>query len=124
MIVQLAPRFLTWDYVDPARRAFDGACVAQTVRSLGPARCVPVRPNVPRGDLAMTAWSRGEAESWVDAMSYALVQHYGGWTAGWRWSRDEGDFDGGSMLILVRYINIHIEETRRRPADSVGSASK
>ncbi|MFF4323236.1 hypothetical protein [Streptomyces sp. NPDC001568] len=28
----------------------------------------------------MSTWNRGEAESWADAMSYALVQHYGSWT--------------------------------------------
>ncbi|MFI0990601.1 cell filamentation protein Fic [Streptomyces exfoliatus] len=97
MIVELAPRFLTWDDVDPARQAFDGASVAQAVRSLGPARCVPIRPAVPFGDPAMSTWSRGEAECWADAMSYALVQQYGRWTVGWRWSHDEGDFDGGPV---------------------------
>ncbi|WP_326615318.1 cell filamentation protein Fic [Streptomyces anulatus] len=45
----------------------------------------------------MSAWSHGEAQSWADAMSYALVQHYGRWTVGWRWSHDEGDFDGGPV---------------------------
>lgn len=93
----MAPRFLTWDDVDPTRQAFDGASVAQTVRSLGPAGCVPVRPDVPSGDPAMSTWSRDEAQSWADAMSYALVQQYGRWTIGWRWSHDEGDFDGGPV---------------------------
>ncbi|MFJ2023958.1 cell filamentation protein Fic [Streptomyces sp. NPDC087897] len=45
----------------------------------------------------MTAWSHGEAESWADAMSYALAEHYGKWSVGWRWSHDEGDFDGGPV---------------------------
>lgn len=93
----MAPRFLTWDDVDPTRQAFDGAFVAQTVRSLGPAGCVPVRPDVPSGDPEMSTWSRDEAQSWADAMSYALVQQYGRWTIGWRWSHDEGDFDGGPV---------------------------
>ncbi|MEU8943404.1 Fic family protein [Streptomyces goshikiensis] len=97
MIVEMAPRFLTWDDVDPTRQAFDGAFVAQTVRSLGPAGCVPVRPDVPSGDPEMSTWSRDEAQSWADAMSYALVQQYGRWTIGWRWSHDEGDFDGGPV---------------------------
>ncbi|MFE2875144.1 cell filamentation protein Fic [Streptomyces roseus] len=97
MIVDLAPGFLHWHDVDPARQAFDGESVAQTVRSLGPARCVPIRPDVSFGDPAMSAWSSGEAESWADAMSYALVQYYGRWTVGWRWSHDEGDFDGGPV---------------------------
>ncbi|GHG05726.1 Fic family protein [Streptomyces filamentosus] len=45
----------------------------------------------------MSTWSRGKAESWADAMSYALVQQYGRWTVGWRWSHDEGDVDGGPV---------------------------
>lgn len=90
VIVEVAPRFLAWDEVDPTRQAFDGASVAQTVRSLGPAGCVPVRPDVPSGDPAMSTWSRDEAQSWADAMSYALVQQHGRWTIGWRWAHDEG----------------------------------
>ncbi|MFJ5636663.1 hypothetical protein ACIQF5_29030 [Streptomyces goshikiensis] len=45
----------------------------------------------------MSTWSRDEAQSWADVMSYALVQQYGRWTIGWRWSYDEGDFDGGPV---------------------------
>jgi hypothetical protein len=30
-------------------------------------------------------------------MSHALVERYGHWTVGWRWSHDEGDFDGGPV---------------------------
>ncbi|MEV5129151.1 Fic family protein [[Kitasatospora] papulosa] len=95
MIVDLAPRFLTWADVDPARHPFDSASVAQTVRSLGPARCVPIRPDVPAADSGSRRSE--EAESWADAMSYALVLHYGRWTLGWRWAHDEGDFDGGPV---------------------------
>ncbi|MGW7328766.1 Fic family protein [Streptomyces sp. NPDC054840] len=97
MIVELAPGFLTWDDVDPTRHPFDDASLARTVRSLGPARCVPIRPDVPFGDPVMSTWSRGEARSWADAMSYSLVQRYGSWTVGWRWAHDEGDFDGGPI---------------------------
>ncbi|MFI1106052.1 Fic family protein [Streptomyces melanogenes] len=97
MIFELSPGSLAWDEVDPARHTFDGASVAQTVRSLGPARRVPVRPDVHVADAAMSAWSHDVARPWADAMSYALVQHYGVWTVGWRWSHDEGDFDGGPI---------------------------
>lgn len=97
MIPDLAPGSLSWDEVDPARHPFDSASVAQVVRSLGPARRVPPRPEVPVTDPAMSAWSRGEAELWADAMSHALVEHYGRWALGWRWSHDEGDFDGGPI---------------------------
>ncbi|WP_217240714.1 Fic family protein [Streptomyces sp. AC555_RSS877] len=97
MIVELAPRFLTWDDVDPARHPFDSASAPQVVRSLGPARRVPSRPDLPFGNPAMNAWSWGEGQPWADAMSHALAEHYGRWTVGWRWSHDEGDFDGGPV---------------------------
>ena len=94
---ELWPRDLTWDEVDPARHPFDSATAARVVRSLGPARCVPSRPDVPLGDPAMSAWSWGEAKVWADAMSYALMERYGRWVVGWRWAHDEGDFDGGPV---------------------------
>ncbi|MER7224073.1 hypothetical protein [Streptomyces rubradiris] len=95
VIVELAPRFLTWDDVNPAQHFFDSASAPQVVRSLGPARRVPSRPDIPFGDPAMSAWAWGEGQSWADAMSHALADHYGRWTVGWRWTHDEGDFDGG-----------------------------
>ncbi|MFI9611953.1 Fic family protein [Streptomyces sp. NPDC052023] len=97
MIAELAPSFLAWGDVDPSRYFFDSASAPQVVRSLGPARRVPHRPDVPFGDPAMWAWCRGEAELWADAMSQALAEHYGRWTVGWRWAHDEGDFDGGPV---------------------------
>ncbi|WP_349637030.1 Fic family protein [Streptomyces sp. RerS4] len=45
----------------------------------------------------MSAWSWDQGQVWADAMSYALARHYGRWTVGWRWSHDEGDFDGGPV---------------------------
>jgi hypothetical protein len=97
VIRTLVPGFLTWDEVDPDRHPFDAASAAQVVHSLGPARCVPRRPDVPFADTAMSTWDRDEATPWADAMSHALVEHYGRWAAGWRWSHDEGDFDGGPV---------------------------
>ncbi|MFG3260441.1 Fic family protein [Streptomyces sp. NPDC048172] len=97
MIVELAPGFLAWDDVDPDRHLFDSASAPRVVRSLGPARRVPSRPDLPAGDPAMNDWSWGEAKLWADAMSHALAEHYGRWTVGWRWSHDEGDFDGGPV---------------------------
>ncbi|MGV2916562.1 Fic family protein [Streptomyces alfalfae] len=97
MIVELAPQFLHWDEVDPARHPFDEVSAAQVVHALGPARCVPSRPDIPFADSAMSAWSHGEARLWADAMSQALVERYGRWTLGWRWAHDEGDFDGGPV---------------------------
>ncbi|MFV2119490.1 cell filamentation protein Fic, partial [Streptomyces sp. Act-28] len=97
MTSALRPRELLWDEVDPARHPFDGAAAARVVRSLGPARCVPSRPDASPGDPALSAWSRNEGEAWTDAMSYALMERYGRWAVGWRWAHDEGDFDGGPV---------------------------
>ncbi|NIL50486.1 Fic family protein [Streptomyces sp. 2BBP-J2] len=97
MIVELSPRFLTWDDVDPARHFFSSASAPQVVRSLGPALRVPSRPDIPFGDPAMSAWSWGEGEPWANAMSHALAEYYGRWSVGWRWAHDEGDFDGGPV---------------------------
>ncbi|MFJ1707488.1 Fic family protein [Kitasatospora sp. NPDC088346] len=97
MIPDMAPAYLDWDEVDPARHPFDAEEVTRVVHSLGPARRVPRRPDVPVVDAAMHAWSSGEAKLWADAMSHALVEHYGRWAVGWRWSHDEGDFDGGPV---------------------------
>ncbi|MET7600896.1 MULTISPECIES: Fic family protein [unclassified Streptomyces] len=97
MIHVLSARHLDWDDVEPVRHPFDRASVEQVVRSLGPARNVPRRPDVPFADPVMTAWDREVAEPWADAMSQALVERYGRWTVGWRWSHDEGDFDGGPV---------------------------
>ncbi|CCA57328.1 hypothetical protein SVEN_4042 [Streptomyces venezuelae ATCC 10712] len=83
--------------MDPARHFFDRASAPQVVRSLGPARRVPSRPDIPAADPAMSAWSWGEGQPWADAMSQALAEHYGRWSVGWRWAHDEGDFDGGPV---------------------------
>ncbi|MEU1179108.1 cell filamentation protein Fic [Streptomyces sp. NPDC005820] len=97
MIVDLIPGSLSWDEVDPARHPFDGASAAAVVRSLGPARRVPHRPDASPADPAVHAWDWDVARPWADAMSHALVEHYGLWAAGWRWALDEGDFDGGPV---------------------------
>lgn len=86
-----------WDDVDPARHPFDGAAAARVVRSLGPARCVPARPDVSVIDPAMNIWSSQVADVWSAAMSQALADRFGPWAVGWRWALGEGDFDGGSV---------------------------
>ncbi|QGV82962.1 Fic family protein [Streptomyces ficellus] len=83
--------------MNPARYPFDSASVPRVVRSLGPARNVPSRPDIPLGDTAMCAWSWDEGRPWADAMSHALAEYYGRWTVGWRWAHDEGDYDGGPV---------------------------
>ncbi|WP_327399513.1 Fic family protein [Streptomyces sp. NBC_01288] len=91
------PGCLNWDEVDPARHPFDAEAAAEVVRSLGPARRMPTRPDVPYGDPVLRDWSRDLARPWADAMSYALAERYGDWVVGWRWAHDEGDFDGGPV---------------------------
>ncbi|MFH7340444.1 hypothetical protein [Streptomyces sp. KHY 26] len=97
MTVDLSPRSLDWADVDPARHPFDSASAPQVVRSLGPARRVPVRPDAPHGDPAIHAWGWDEGEPWACAMAQALVEHYGRWTVGWRWAHDQGDYHGGPV---------------------------
>ncbi|OIV36840.1 cell filamentation protein Fic [Mangrovactinospora gilvigrisea] len=86
MFLDFAPWPLSWDEVDPARHPFDAASAAETVRGLGPARRV-----------TRSAEICDAGALWADAMSHALVERYGRWAAGWRWSHDEGDFDGGPV---------------------------
>ncbi|MER7175013.1 Fic family protein [Streptomyces mesophilus] len=97
MLYDLSPSALTWDEVDPARHPFDAEGAEKLVRSLGPARAVPSRPDVSYGDTGWDTWAHEVSPRWADAMSYALIEHYGPWASGWRWARDEGDFDGGPV---------------------------
>jgi hypothetical protein len=90
------PRLLSWDEVDPARHPFDSASVDDVVRSLHAARRVPVNPRLPLLDPAVHTWRR-EAGTWADAVTYALVQHYGRWVIGWQWGIGESEFDGGPV---------------------------
>ncbi|MFD9690906.1 Fic family protein [Kitasatospora sp. NPDC059088] len=92
----LYPAGLTWDEVDPAAHPFDPASAAQVVRSLGPARRVPSRPD-PAVDPIGVNWAREAARPWTDAMTHVLIEHYGRWAAGWRWSVGEADVDGGPV---------------------------
>ncbi|WP_394617025.1 Fic family protein [Lentzea sp. JNUCC 0626] len=97
MVTDLSPHPLRWHEVDPARHPFDGDTAAQVIRSLEPARHVPVKPAGSAADRSVIAWSRDEGRSWADSMSSALAERYGRWVLGWRWAHDEGDFDGGPV---------------------------
>lgn len=94
---ELNPGCLDWDEVDPTRHPFDHGSAAEVVRSLGPARRMPTRPDLPYNNSALHRWSWDVATPWADAMSYALAERYGDWAVGWRWAHDEGDFDGGPV---------------------------
>ncbi|MEU8329052.1 Fic family protein [Micromonospora sp. NPDC048839] len=86
---RIAPRWLTWPEVDPARHPFDPTGVLDVVRSLAP----PVPPP-PRWEGSVSI-GRSDAERWRETVSHALVDHYGRWANGWCWSQGEGDYDGG-----------------------------
>jgi hypothetical protein len=94
--MELAPSSLTWAEVDPARHPFDREAVAATVHALGPAARVPRRPADPM-ERANSRWGHGVARQWADAMSQALVDSYGRWATGWRWSVGGADYDGGPV---------------------------
>ncbi|WP_432968413.1 hypothetical protein [Dactylosporangium sp. CA-233914] len=93
----IVPWSLTWPEVDPARHPFDAAAAPALVRSLPPAADVPARPAGSAANTAVIQWGHGAAKAWADAMSAALVGHYGRWACGWRWATGEGDFDGGPV---------------------------
>ncbi|UWE10273.1 Fic family protein [Actinacidiphila bryophytorum] len=90
------PRLLSWDDVDPAGHPLDSASVDDVVRSLRPARHVPVNPRLHPLDPATHAWRR-ESEAWAAAVTYGLAQHYGRWVIGWQWGVGESEFDGGPV---------------------------
>ncbi|MGV9451013.1 hypothetical protein [Streptomyces sp. NPDC003635] len=100
------PYDLTWPELDPATHPFDRAEALAVVRSLGPAPRVPVRPERKKTShpdeasaeyAKLCKWSYDEGWAWTKAMTEALVERYGAWTTGWRWSHDEGDLGGGPV---------------------------
>ncbi|MFH8383782.1 Fic family protein [Kitasatospora sp. NPDC018058] len=97
MILELCPGRLTWDTVDPARNPFDPESAAREVRALGPARNAPTRPDPSHPDLRKINWDGTVANRWTDAMTLALVRHFGDWAAGWRYSTGEGGIGGGPV---------------------------
>ncbi|GAA1510206.1 hypothetical protein GCM10009827_025500 [Dactylosporangium maewongense] len=91
------PWTLSWPEVDPARHPFDREAAPAVIRGLPPAAAVPSRRAGHAADPAVIGWGHGEGRLWCDAMSTALVEHYGPWASGWRWSSGEGDYGGGPV---------------------------
>ncbi|MFF4367042.1 Fic family protein [Streptomyces sp. NPDC001594] len=58
---------------------------------------------------------------WTEAVSYALEDHYGRWSLGWRWAHGEGDFDGGPVgsWCCFRHSVTTPEETLDRVAEGL-----
>lgn len=97
MLNELAPWELSWADVDPARHPFDPDETPGIVADLGRAPDYPPRPSGTASDTAVIAWGREAGREWVAQMARLLVEEYGAWAAGWRWSRDEGDVGGGPI---------------------------
>jgi hypothetical protein len=73
---------LTWADVDPARHPFDAGAVLDVVRAIAPAGGVPAPY---RYELGQGLGPAADAArwNWQQAMSVALVEHYGPWACGW-----------------------------------------
>ncbi|MFI9765862.1 hypothetical protein ACIHJG_03210 [Streptomyces sp. NPDC052415] len=106
MNLDVRPYHLTWAEVDPATHPFDPADALADIRALAPAAQVPVRPEWKRladPDAAsaqfreLCDWAHTVGWEWADVMTGALVERYGIWATGWRWSHDEGDLGGGPV---------------------------
>ncbi|WP_157545728.1 hypothetical protein [Hamadaea tsunoensis] len=78
------PRDLSWTDVDPAGRDPDPESVLATVTAVAAAATVPARD---------ADWRLRDL--WLETVTRALVDRYGLWAVGWRWSTGEGDLDGG-----------------------------
>lgn len=97
MTYELWPGTLTWDEVDPRRIPFDPAQAADVIAGLDPAASTPTRTAGHAGDRGVIEWSHAAGRAWVEEMTQAVAGHYGRWTVGWRWARDEGDIGGGPV---------------------------
>jgi hypothetical protein len=75
---------LSWAEVDPASRRFDPQGVAAVVAG------VPSTAEVP---AEHADWRL--IDLWLETVTHALIEQYGIWVVGWRWSIGEGDLDGG-----------------------------
>jgi hypothetical protein len=93
----LLPRTLTWDEVDPGTHPFDAVSAPHDIRGLAPAIMVPVRPCCSRGSRELTEWAYTVGWEWLEAMTQAMIERWGRWVTGWRWSPGEGDLDGGPV---------------------------
>ncbi|BCJ75002.1 hypothetical protein CS0771_45460 [Catellatospora sp. IY07-71] len=78
------PAGLSWAEVDPARRRFDPETVPAVLAGVPAAASVPA----PHADWRLI-------DLWLETVTSALVEQYGTWVVGWRWSIGEGDLDGG-----------------------------
>ncbi|MEU6076729.1 hypothetical protein [Micromonospora sp. NPDC047074] len=80
------PRELSWAEVDPAGRDFDPGTVPATAAGLVAA----FEPPSAEADWRLK-------DLWLENVTTGLVDRYGRWAVGWRWSVGEGDLDGGPV---------------------------
>ena len=80
------PRELSWADTDFPDRVFGRETVRAVVSDLVAASELPS----PGADWRLR-------DLWLEKVSAGLVDRYGRWAVGWRWSVGEGDFDGGPV---------------------------
>lgn len=80
------PSQLSWADTDPSDRVFDPDTIGAVVSDLVAASELPS----PGADSRLQ-------DLWLENVSAGLVDRYGRWAVGWRWSVGEGDFDGGPV---------------------------
>ncbi|WP_208811277.1 hypothetical protein [Micromonospora echinofusca] len=80
------PSELSWADTDPRDRFFDPDTVRSAVSDLVAASELPS----PAADWRLR-------DLWLENVSAGLVDRYGWWAVGWRWSVGEGEFDGGPV---------------------------
>jgi hypothetical protein len=80
------PGSLSWADADPAGREFDRETVPAVVSDL----VATYEPPAPGADWRLI-------DLWLDNVTVGLIERYGRWVSGWRWSVGEGDLDGGPV---------------------------
>src|SRR5690349_16246043 len=76
----LHPSELSWADVDPEARVFDPGTVPAVVVDL----LAAYGPPAPGADWRLI-------DLWLENVTVGLVEEYGRWAVGWRWSIGEGD---------------------------------
>ncbi|BCY08715.1 Fic family protein [Actinoplanes sp. L3-i22] len=94
---QLRLKALTWSDVDPDRHPFDPGTVLDVVRAVAPAGGVPAPYRYVR-DQVFDHAAETARWNWQQAMTVALVEHYGAWACGWSAQMPGRTTDG--VLVL------------------------
>jgi hypothetical protein len=103
------PWDLGWAALDPTGRAFDPQTVAAVVSDLVTASGPPAQG----ADWRLI-------DLWLEDLTIGLVDRYGPWVVGWRWSVGEGDLDGGPVGAWCCFR--HSVTTPAATADTIAAA--